>query len=115
MFQDLECTKPPGSEVSVSVCCGSKAGKKGRGWASTKQAALRPSRSKRRRTLPGYVRSVLYIILLFCMIRERTSIVQVGANRSQITSEKWWEGAFNTALHVVNIEVKAEALLIIAA
>ena len=33
------------------------------------------------------------------------SIVQVGANRSQTTSDKWWEGAFNTALHTVNHEV----------
>ena len=38
---------------------------------------------------------------------ERSNVVQVGANRSQITSEKWWEGAFNTALHVINNEVMA--------
>ena len=34
--------------------------------------------------------------------------VQVGASRGQIVSDKWWEGAFDTALHVVNHEVRSD-------
>ena len=32
-------------------------------------------------------------------------LLQVGANRSQLDSTKWWEGAFDTALTVINHEV----------
>ena len=36
--------------------------------------------------------------------------MQVGANRGQISSDKWWEGAFDTALHVINHEVRPDLL-----
>lgn len=36
--------------------------------------------------------------------------LQVGANRNQISSDKWWEGAFNTAVHIIDHEVNFKLL-----
>ena len=109
MYQDLVCTKPQASVGLVNGCCGSKVGKKGTAWASTKQAARRRFKSKRKRTPPGYGSCLCSTVYHLCTICEHTLVVQVGANRSQITSEKWWEGAFNSALNIVNHEVRSES------
>lgn len=78
---------------------------KGEGLGKDKTGRVEAIEVKKKEDTVGVRSDRIYSISAVQQCAEVLATLQIGGNKVHFSTDKWWEGAFNTALNVVSHEV----------